>query len=134
MCTEVTMGIWTQTVVRAAFRRWTAGWILEWAIRGPKRDCVFHKISINVCFTKIRSRHDSNTLMSLLRIFMKQTLSKNEFSIPISKWLLQTDLKVKFKTLYASINNLVNLKTNSQFWFDTTTWYFYQFIICQFVT
>ena len=28
----------------------------------------------NVCFIKIRNKHSSNTLMSLLRIFMKQTL------------------------------------------------------------
>ena len=28
----------------------------------------------NVCFIKIRSKHSSNTLLSLLRIFMKQTL------------------------------------------------------------
>ena len=28
----------------------------------------------NVCFIKIRSKNSSNTLMSLLRIFMKQTL------------------------------------------------------------
>ena len=29
----------------------------------------------NVCFIKIRSKHISNKLLSLLRIFMKQTLS-----------------------------------------------------------
>ena len=28
----------------------------------------------NICFIKIRSKHNSNTLLSLLRIFMKQTL------------------------------------------------------------
>ena len=28
----------------------------------------------NVCFIKIRSKHSSNTLVSLLRIVMKQTL------------------------------------------------------------
>ena len=28
----------------------------------------------NVCFIKVRSKHSSNTLMSLLQIFMKQTL------------------------------------------------------------
>ena len=31
-------------------------------------------IVFNVCFTKIRSEHSNNTLLSLLRIFMKQTL------------------------------------------------------------
>ena len=29
----------------------------------------------NVCFIKIRSKHNSNTLLSLLQIFMKQTLA-----------------------------------------------------------
>ena len=29
---------------------------------------------LNVCFIKIRSKHNSNTLLSLLRNFMKQTL------------------------------------------------------------
>ena len=33
--------------------------------------------SANVCFIKIRSKHSSNTLLSLLRIFMKQTLIAN---------------------------------------------------------
>ena len=28
----------------------------------------------NICFIKIRSKHNSNTLLNLLRIFMKQTL------------------------------------------------------------
>ena len=28
----------------------------------------------NVCFIKIRSKHNDNTLLSLLRIFMKQAL------------------------------------------------------------
>jgi hypothetical protein len=31
---------------------------------------------VNVCFIKIRSKHSSNTLLSLLRMFMKQTLHK----------------------------------------------------------
>ena len=31
-------------------------------------------ISNNVCFIKIRSKNSSNTLVSLLQIFMKQTL------------------------------------------------------------
>ena len=35
----------------------------------------FTKKKSNVCFIKIRSKHSSNTLVSLLRIFMKQTLS-----------------------------------------------------------
>ena len=34
----------------------------------------FTKKKSNVCFIKIRSKHSSNTLVSLLRIFMKQTL------------------------------------------------------------
>ena len=29
----------------------------------------------NVCFIKIRSKHSSNTLLSLLRFFMKHTYS-----------------------------------------------------------
>ena len=33
----------------------------------------------NVCFIKIRSKHSNNTLLSLLRIFMKQTLGQNHF-------------------------------------------------------
>ena len=33
-----------------------------------------HKEGVNVCFIKNRSKHNSNTLLSLLRIFMKQTL------------------------------------------------------------
>ena len=31
----------------------------------------------NVCFIKNRTKHSSNTLVSLLRIFMKQTLCSN---------------------------------------------------------
>ena len=31
----------------------------------------------NVCFKQIRSKHNSNTLLSLLRIFLKQTLTKS---------------------------------------------------------
>ena len=32
----------------------------------------------NVCFIKIHSKHSSNTLVSLLRIFMKHTLLKDD--------------------------------------------------------
>ena len=35
---------------------------------------IFHKKLNNVCLIKIRSKHSSNTLLSLLRIFMRQTL------------------------------------------------------------
>ena len=39
--------------------------------------------SFNVCFIKIRSKHNSNTLLSLLRIFMKQALYEIVFESPI---------------------------------------------------
>ena len=35
----------------------------------------FIKLLFNVCFIKIRSKHNNNTLLSLLWIFMKQTLT-----------------------------------------------------------
>ena len=35
---------------------------------------VLYQRKYNGCFIKIRSKHSSNTLVSLLRIFMKQTL------------------------------------------------------------
>ena len=33
---------------------------------------------VNVCFIKIRSKHNSNPLLSLLRIFMKQALFQSQ--------------------------------------------------------
>ena len=40
-----------------------------------KNNCVSRK-PCNVCFIKIRSKHNSNTLQSLPRIFTKQMLSR----------------------------------------------------------
>ena len=37
---------------------------------------VKHACTSNVCFIKIRSKYSSNTLLSLLPIFMKQTLQR----------------------------------------------------------
>ena len=45
------------------------------------KECVSDKIppisQFNVCFIKIRTKHSSNTLLSLVRIFMKQKLVRN---------------------------------------------------------
>ena len=60
--------------------------IVEWGtiLRGQYSICWLKKdlskvhgtlnISFNICFIKIRSKHNDNTLLSLLRIFMKQAL------------------------------------------------------------
>ena len=42
---------------------------------------VFQLFS-NICFMKIRSKHSNNTLLSLLRIFMKQMLSLGNIKTP----------------------------------------------------
>ena len=43
--------------------------------KGLRRMEHLHKEGVNVCFIKNRSKHNSNTLLSLLPIFMKQTLT-----------------------------------------------------------
>ena len=40
---------------------------------------VLKAINTNVCLIKIRSKHSSNTLLSLLRFFMRQTLAVSIF-------------------------------------------------------
>ena len=50
-------------------------------------------IVFNVCFTKIRSEHSNNTLLSLLRIFMKQTLfidSLGSSENPVMSWTVNS--------------------------------------------
>ena len=47
------------TVLKIQKKCWSCLWIVPYD---------------NVCFIKIRSKHSSNTLVSLLRIFLKQTL------------------------------------------------------------
>ena len=66
-------------------------WLMEWLLFCSKttRICtpklyikyhfrifqqLLHQTSINVCLIKIRSKYSSNTLLRLLRIFMRQTL------------------------------------------------------------
>ena len=51
----------------------------------------------NVCFIKIRSKYSSNTLVSLLRIFMKQTLSAFKFE-KLNKFLFSTTKTLKSTT------------------------------------
>ena len=48
-------------------------------------------LAFNVCLIKIRSKHISNTLLSLLRIFMRQTLvnMKNSHMFEITFVLFQ---------------------------------------------
>ena len=40
----------------------------------PLTKVLTRDLCINVCFIKIRSKHSSNTLLSVLQIFKKQTL------------------------------------------------------------
>ena len=48
----------------------------------------------NVCFIKIRSKRNSNTLLSLLLIFMKQTL------LASNKFFLQTIILTSNKYIF----------------------------------
>ena len=52
-----------------------------------------NELCSNVCLIKIRSKHSSNTLLCLLRIFMKQTLSMCRCmqQRTISQWTIHSE-------------------------------------------
>ena len=53
--------------------------VMEAGIHQKMASLTFHaegKYISNVCLIKIRSKHSSNTLLHLLRFFMRQTLLK----------------------------------------------------------